>query len=471
MPFLLLAIVAITFIQGEWPAPFIPAAGAVLVQALLLAGFYGAALVIVSRARRRLEVREANRATVLRQAHAFRRWWFVLWVWISFLALYLTGWAGLVQGVLRLGDAPLPGWQLVLLLPMLLGLVLGWSHFYRLEVAVHKLAGQEDDRFPSRCSYIVLQARQNLILAAPPFLLLLLLHGLVFFFPELPDSANGVALVCGGLLGGLFVGQAWLMRLLLGWTPLPASPLRDRLRQVARRLSFRCSDILVWNTHNTMATALLVGPLPFLRYVVLTDRLIANLEAEELEAVFGHEVGHVKHNHMFVYFSLLLASVVLLLAGWNVVLEGIHFAFLQHGLATVFPDASWWGASFSWLIHVPFLMALATYVYLVFGFLSRDGERQADLFACRAVSFPAFLAALERVRVLNGLPSRSKGWFAAWRHPSIGDRIDFLEKMQQFPWLELRFQQKLNLMRGGMAAALGTLFLLVGPERVWMLFG
>ena len=54
----------------------------------------------------------------------------------------------------------------------------------------------------------------------------------------------------------------------------------------------------------------LTGPLPFLRYVVLTDRLVQEMTPEEVEAVFGHEVGHIKHHHLLFYFGFLIASLV-----------------------------------------------------------------------------------------------------------------------------------------------------------------
>ena len=39
----------------------------------------------------------------------------------------------------------------------------------------------------------------------------------------------------------------------------------------------RFSDILVWDTRGTVANAMVTGPLPLLRYVVLTDRLIEEI--------------------------------------------------------------------------------------------------------------------------------------------------------------------------------------------------
>src|SRR5205085_885707 len=107
---------------------------------------------------------------------------------------------------------------------------------------------------------------------------------------------------------------------------------------------------------------------------------------------------------------------------------------------------------------------LAAYLFLVFGFLSRRCERQADVFGCRSAScanpacdghhpdtdFPAggtglcptgirtFVRALERVDLLHGAddaaPARpaarllrgAVGWLRAWQHGPVRRRVGFL---------------------------------------------
>src|SRR5581483_9722513 len=104
--------------------------------------------------------------------------------------------------------------------------------------------------------------------------------------------------------------------LALGLKPLPAGPLRSRLEGTARRLGFRCNDILVWGTHGGVANAMVAGVVPWLRYVILTDRLMTELTPDEIEAVFGHEMGHAKHHHMLLYLGFLAVSVMLLGVIW-----------------------------------------------------------------------------------------------------------------------------------------------------------
>lgn len=470
MPFFLLAVIALAFLQTTWPTPLFPisAQGSAIAQGLLVAGYALLVSVLVGRCRWQLLTAEpCDRPAVLRRALTVRRWCYLGWLFVAVLALYLTGWGRVVQQMMTFPAGKCPGLELVILLPLLVGVLFGWQRFYFLERTVHRLGHDRDKPFLSCREYLLLQTRQNFILAIPPFLLLVLKDLLAFSFPKLLASEQGMAILVGGLLGCLFVGQGGLMRLILGLKPLPPGPLRDRLMETARRLQFRYSDILVWNTHDTLATALLTGPLAFMRYVVLTDRLIEHMTEEEIEAVFGHEIGHVKHHHMLFGFGFMLTSIVLLLAAWDLCLDRIE---------TVLPTA-WlqslglFGSSATgWLLHLPFLLALAGYVFVVFGFLSRSGERQADLFACRNVSYEAFVSALEKVAHINGMSRHRRGWFSSWRHPTIDERIEFLRTMITTPSLQMRFQQTHRVVKLGMVLALACVFLLMGPTRVLALF-
>ena len=98
----------------------------------------------------------------------------------------------------------------------------------------------------------------------------------------------------------------------------PRGNARQRLMQTARRLHFRCSDLLLWNTQGGMANAMVLGIFPWPRYVVFTDRMLEEFSPEEVEAVFGHEIGHVKHRHMLLYLVFISASIVMLtlLTAW-----------------------------------------------------------------------------------------------------------------------------------------------------------
>ena len=107
------------------------------------------------------------------------------------------------------------------------------------------------------------------------------------------------------------------------------------------------------------------------------------------------------------------------------------------------------------------LGVLAAYLLAVFGFFSRRCERQADLFGSHAVSTDAFISALEKVAVINGIPrDRAGNWLLSWQHPTIAQRVEFLQRMRDNPDQEPRFQRGLMLLKC-------TYFVLLGGLLLW----
>jgi Zn-dependent protease with chaperone function len=289
-------------------------------------------------------------------------------------------------------------------------------------------------------------------------------------FPQLGDDWQ-LGVTPFGLLAALcvFATIPLILRLVLGLKPLPPGLLRDRLLAAARRLNFRCNDILLWNTRGHLANAMAVGVLPWLRYVLLSDRLVKELTPDEVEAVFGHEVGHFKHHHITYYLGFLLASVVVLGFGASALVEVIRLNLDQSLL--VLSDVTMVGA----------------YLFVVFGFLSRRCERQADIYGCRAVSCAqvdcrghdsnavrapggrglcptgicTFISALEKVARLNGISRERPGVLQSWLHSTIARRVDFLQRVLADPLVEQRFQRTVWRVKCALLLALGALLLVV----------
>jgi STE24 endopeptidase len=258
-------------------------------------------------------------------------------------------------------------------------------------------------------------------------------------------------------MAAVFVCLPWVLRLVLGLRPLRDPMLRPRLEVAARRLNFRCSDILLWNTRGGVANAMVAGILPWIRYVVFTDRLLKELTPDEVEAVFGHEVGHVKHRHMLYYLGFVIVSLIVVGAVWRL-------AGLERLLDVNFRED---------LAVLPLFALVGAYIFVVFGFLSRRCERQADIFGCRAVScgrldcaghdgtvalvsggralcptgIRTFIEALEKVARLNGISRERPGWLQSWPHSTIARRVEFLQRMLEDPSLERRFQRVVALVK------------------------
>ena len=486
MSFVPLLLLFLLYLQGDWPpAPFdlspdsaialsLTAQGLVVLAAALLATITRFRLRLVDVLELRLEMlalaatgvqlrfRSHGRPRILRTFSAGKFRLSVLTVVVFIGILYGLGWGWAMKQVIVGSWAPLL--KPALLTPYLATLVLSWCAYYDTDRAVH------DDfwgrgSFHSRSAYLLLHLRHNLLLLAPPLLVMVgqdSLHQLVGDGDE-PDQ---VPLLYVALLVGLLVVTTlflpYLLRLILGLRPLPAGPVRDHLTATAKRLRFRFTDILVWNTRDTQANALVSGMSSFLRYIVLTDRLLNELTIDEIEAVFGHEVGHVKHHHMPFYTLFLVLSVAILGAGFQLATD---WALPGQGEPSTF-----WAE----VMHRRewFLVPMIGYIFLCFGYVSRRCERQADLFGCHVAGFPAMIRALDKVADINGIPKERPGWLSAWQHGTMAERIDFLESTVLQPELETRFQRSFGWLKWGSMASLAVVvgLLVVCQQWDWLKF-
>jgi Zn-dependent protease with chaperone function len=477
MPFLLLLVLTFSCLQRDWPDP--PAGIGQLGAGLLAAAvplLFGLTAWVAGRGfRTQLERDPLCRGRLVRRYSGFRRWHAYALLLAQCLLVSLGGWGATITGILirdsvvTPGDSVVvPGIDLVILAPLFFGLVLSWAGYQPLEHALAATAAwQPVDLFPGRWGYVALQVRQNFLLVAPPLLLIIVQQILFFAWPPLQHDPLLLPAIGFVLLVGMYTGIPLVLRILLGLQPLPAGPLRDRLLATARRLNFRLNDILIWDTRQTIVNAMVTGPLPWLRYVVLTDRLVLELAPEEVEAVFGHEVGHIKHHHLLFYFGFLMASMVAVVCLWSVATKLLNESAVQTWLTANLPWLLEWLQSYELLSILPLLGILGAYVFVVFGFLSRRCERQADIYGCRTVSVPVFVDALEKVARLNGISRDRPGWLMSWQHSTIARRVEFLEQMHADPMLEPRFQRRVGLVKWGLVLSLAALLVAMGPDKVW----
>jgi STE24 endopeptidase len=467
MPFLLLLCLSLACLPVDWPPPL---AGLKPIHSLLgttglLAMLSGSAGWFAWRTRQRVQ-RSEHREGIMRYYGRRRMMHSLSLMAIYVLILYGLGWGWAVQATAKswVANRMPPGTELAILAPLLVGLVVSWIFFYDAEQALHAGDGKNTRAFGGRWRYVGFQIRQNLALIAAPVVVLIVAQGLMRQFPETFRDDHAQTLFILPMAGSMVVFMPWVIRLLLRLEPMPPGPLRDRLEAAAKRLHCRCSNILIWNTRNGMANAMVVGVLPWLRYVLLSDRLVEDMTPEEVEAVFGHEVGHVKHQHMLYYLAFLVGSLAVLSRGSGL-LETQVREFWPAAEAFMEARASWLQ---SWLA-LPTLLGLAVYIFTMFGFLSRRCERQADVYGCRAVScsgpgctchgeqtvladngnalcptgIRTFMSALDKVALLNGISRSKPGWLHSWQHSTIERRVGFLERMMGDSAIEERFQRRL----------------------------
>ena len=357
--------------------------------------------------------------------------------------------------------------DLIVLAPFVLSVLVLWVVVYPLE---RELRGQgwtwlgdvENEpeigwRFHA---YLDFHVRHYLLVVAVPMMVILFAANLTrgystelrawFHSGWAPDVLLGV------VAAGVFLVAPVVLRRIWRTRPLEDGPMRRRLETLCERVGFRCREILVWDSDGIMINAAVMGIIAPVRYVMLSDALLATMSPSQVEAVFGHEIGHVRHRH--IPFFLLFA-----LMGW--VLVGALMELLA--LGSIQPDAPLGLSVFS--IQVVGVVATVAFWGFGFGWVSRRFERQADVFAARNVMLDAddcdvpcavhpgeqttrstagrvcatgaalFAAALNRVALLNGIPHEER----SWRHSSIGSRVRFLHELAGDPHLAAAFDRTL----------------------------
>ena len=365
-------------------------------------------------------------------------------IWFGVGVFFLT-WGNLVVQMM----GPLNQWPLQLV-PTMVGTLPGigtwmllWWAQYPAERALREqnamIEFNEDLPLrnpPSFKSFFLLNLRLQILFTAVPLLMILLIHDLVILALQLQapsEKAEGAITLLSALV--VFVMAPVIVRRVLNTQPLPASPLRWRLEAFCRDHGLKYRDILLWRTDHNLGNAAVMGIIPQVRYILMSDLLLETMSDDQIEAVFAHEVGHVVHRHMIwylVFFKGLLAAlaVTALVVEWY-----MRFVHLP-----------------GW-VPMDLLMTLlgAGGFLLAFGFVSRRFERQADVFAARQIQRRAvaeigaserghvgpygarvFASALHRVAVINGLPVSGRLW-RNWLHGSIATRMDYLQTISGDP--------------------------------------
>ena len=224
-----------------------------------------------------------------------------------------------------------------------------------------------------------------------------------------------------------------LLRRVLHTERLPDHPLRKSLTDICDRSGVRCREILLWRTDNNMGNAAMMGLVPRVRYVMLSDLLLESMTDRQIQAVFAHELGHVKHRHLvwFVAFLLSFSSAAISVMAR---IEGQLKLTVNQEMVYDIASAAGTGLV----------------IVLAYSLLSRWFERQADVYAARTIQLQAqsepaseytgaavFASALQRVALVNNIPENSRDWW----HGSIASRVRYIRQFGRDPRVAERFDR------------------------------
>jgi Zn-dependent protease with chaperone function len=505
MPILLVFALVAACLPIEWPEPpFEPP----FHSALALSGGSVALVLMIAFALRSWVVLTLRRAPDRRVAVAqtygrLRRVLFFVNISAAAACVLVYGWGWVVQHellVTRNGRPTLaPFAEFAVPLPYFVILVGCWVIYYDAERALSRaLHGPRP--FPPRLGYLFHNARQFALMAMLPVTLLVTQQTIGRFAPETTrtDAYRVASLL---VVPAILLFMPLVLKPFLGLKSMPPGPTRDRLEALARRLNFRCADFLLWPTHGAAANAMIAGLLPRVRYVIFTDRMLDEFPADEVDAVFGHEVGHAKHGHLWLYVAFLSLSLAVLSAVFLLMAQTLDAARTAEWVRV----REQLEGFKTWLLLPP-VLTVGAYLFVVFGAVSRRCERQADIYGCRAVScgdpgcaghnsqtvYPpdarglcptgirTFARALERVADLHGLQLTSSEpptlgqrlraaweWARAWLHGPIPQRVAYLRALIEQPKLERRFQVRVFVFKCALMLALAAALAVLGEAVGW----
>jgi hypothetical protein len=258
-------------------------------------------LALASRRRLRRDIAAGRRAS--RSVFALLRVLPISVPMILLVWLELTGWTDLAD---RWGGRCMTATMSLLVLPLVL-------------MEVSRLVAETPtrdllDQLGHGAGALPLGRRLGMVVfAVTPWMVFAALGDASTWFPQLTaflvvtSVGRSLCAIGAGLLLAALLPLAFRlsMRLSRKLPPALAAPLGDTVEA----LGFSRRSLRVMDTDRRMANALLLGVLPWPRYLVLTDALLGMLDLFALRGVVAHEVGHARGGHLMLFLGT--AMVVL----------------------------------------------------------------------------------------------------------------------------------------------------------------
>ncbi|MCF8030830.1 MAG: M48 family metallopeptidase [Desulfohalobiaceae bacterium] len=252
--------------------------------------------------------------------------------------------------------------------------------------------------------------------------------GILLFFRAFPQFGWLLAWAFLALFMLLlqYVGPNWILPLFNRFTPLEEGPLREAIKDTARKTGFDLEGISVMDgsKRSNKSNAFFTG-LGRKKRIVLFDTLINRHTPAELSAVLAHEIGHFKLKHIWkkTFLGLAQTGIILFLLSLVLHYKTLYTAFGLNGTPI------YAGLLFFAILYSPvnLLVSLATNA------LSRCYEYEADKFAAKAIQRPRDLSSalkrLARDNLSNLTPHRLYVCLE-YSHPPILERLRHLNGLE-----------------------------------------
>lgn len=201
-------------------------------------------------------------------------------------------------------------------------------------------------------------------------------------------------------------------------SPVSDEGLLQRIAELSKKVSFPITNVLMidGSKRSRKANAFFSG-FGKKKKVVLYDTLMEQLNSQEIEAVFAHEIGHYKKKHIY---------------------QGMIFSILQTGLTLYLFSLLLFSADLSnalgateWVVHINLIAIgilispLGSLLGYLGNLISRKNEYQADGFARQFGYGEDLISALQKLTVKNLSNPNPHPFYVAWNysHPTLVQRI------------------------------------------------
>ena len=214
----------------------------------------------------------------------------------------------------------------------------------------------------------------------------------------------------------------WIAPIFNKFKPLDDAALRTRLEDLLKRCGFRSSGMFVMDGSQRSAhgNAYFTG-FGSNKRIVFFDTLLDGLEANEVEAVLAHELGHFKRRHVIkmLAISSLLALLGLALLGW---LAQQAWFYADLGVTRASP-------AMALALFMLVLPAFTLFLSPLLAQLSRRHEFEADDFAAEQTNPAHLISGLVKMYRDNASTLTPDPLYSAFyhSHPPAPVRIAHLQ--------------------------------------------
>ena len=409
---------------------------------------------------------------------------------VALLGLYGLGlWQGMLIAIRQsAGDWILLDEMMAMALPLGM-LAWGWWVYYPIDRRLREapLMRRLDQGLPvgpiwTRSQYLISQIRHQAAITLIPLLMLIGSAELIDRYAPVywvlidADPRPLLMLVAAA---AVFLLAPVMVRVVWDTQPLPAGDLRDRLTAMCQQYRLGVRQLLLWRTFGCLINGAVIGAVPWLRYILLTDGLLENMPRERVEAVMAHELAHIRYRHIFWLMAAAIAAMGALAVFWTISI----LATIQWLITNATPDTL--ADLIAW-IDRPDVIAIMAMVptilcwVVVFGWVSRRFERQADTFAVLHIansnslirdrilidlrSIGAMTSALQQVADLNHISTSRR----SWRHGSIAWRQAYLRGLLDQPISPMPIDTQVFAIKWTSGILLAAMIAMQWYEPAWL---